>query len=94
MANNAKLVGIKAIGMIVHSISNRKCCCISYIITLVHQNLPTVEFWQEKIEGNLRKADTGPSVDFRRANTEPSEDFREADTEPSVHLRRANTETY
>ena len=50
--------------------------------------------WQEKIEGNLRRANTGPFVDFRRANTEPSVDFRKANTEPSMHFRRANTETY
>ena len=37
---------------------------------MVHQNSPTVEFLQEKIEGNLRRAKTEPSVDFRRANTE------------------------
>ena len=37
---------------------------------MVHQNSPTVEFWQEKIEANLRRANTEPSVDFRRANTE------------------------
>ena len=61
---------------------------------MVQQNSPTVEFWQEKIEGNLRRANTEPSVDFRRANTEPSADFRKANTEPSVHFRRANTETY
>ena len=79
---------------IVHSISNRNFCCFSYIIAMVHQNSPTVEFWQEKIEGNLRRANTEPSVDFRRANTEPSVDFRKANTEPSVHFRRANTETY
>ena len=60
---------------------------------MVHQNSPTVEFWQEKIEGNLRRANTEPSVDFRRANTEPSVDFRKANTELSVHFRRANTET-
>ena len=57
---------------------------------MVHQNSPTIEFWQEKIEGNLRRANT----DFRRANTEPSVDFRKANTEPSVHFRRVNTETY
>ena len=61
---------------------------------MVHQNLPTVEFWQEKIEGNFRRSNTEPSVDFRRANTEPFMDFRKANTEPSVHFRRANTETY
>ena len=79
-----------------HSISNRKFCCFSCIIliAIVHQNSPTVEFWQEKIEGNLRRANTEPSVDFRRANKDPSVDFRKAKTEPSVHFRRANTETY
>ena len=49
---------------------------------MVHNNSPTVEFWQEKIE-----------VNFRRANTEPSVDFRKANTVPSVYFRRANTET-
>ena len=66
----------------------------SYIIAMVPQNSPTVEFWQEKIEGNLRRANTEPSVDFRRANTEPSVDFRKANKEPSVHFRRANMKTY
>ena len=61
---------------------------------MVHQNLPTVEFLQEKIEGNLRMANMEPSVDFRRANTELSVDFRMGNTEPSVNFRRANTETY
>ena len=55
-----------------------------------HQNSLTVEFWQEKIEGNLRRANTERSVDFRRANTEPCVDFRKTNTEPSVHFRRAN----
>ena len=50
---------------------------------MVHQNSPTVEFWQEKIEGKVRRANTEPSVDFRRANTEPY-----------VHFRRATTEIY
>ena len=31
-----------------------------------------MDFWQVKIKGNLRKANTEPSVDFRRANTERS----------------------
>ena len=66
-----------------HSISNRKFCCFSCIIAIVHHNSLIVEFWQEKIEGNLRRANTEPSVDFRKANTEPS-----------MHFRRANTETY
>ena len=61
---------------------------------MLHQNSPTVEFWQEKIVGNLRWANTEPSVNLRRANTEPSVDFRKANMEPSVHFRRANTETY
>ena len=88
-----------------HSISNWKFCCFSSIIAMVHQNSPTVEFWQEKIKGHLRRANTVPSVNFRRANTEPSVNFRRANTEPSVdfmkvntepsvHFRRANTETY
>ena len=77
-----------------HFISNRKFCCFSFIIARVPQNSPTVEFWQEKIEGNLRRANTEPSVDFRRANTEPAVDFKKANTEPSVRFRRANTETY
>ena len=61
---------------------------------MVPQNSRTVEIWQEKFEGNLRRANTEPSVDFRRANTEPSVDFRKANTEPSVHFRRANREAY
>ena len=80
--------------MICHSISNRKFCCFSFIIAMVHQNSPTVEFLQEKSEHNLRRANTELSVDFRRANTEPSVDFRKANTELSVNFRRANTETY
>ena len=50
---------------------------------MVHQNSPTVEYWQEKIEGNLKRANTELSVNFRKANMKPS-----------VHFRRANTETY
>ena len=61
---------------------------------MVHKNSPTVEFWQEKIKGNLRRANTEPSVDFRRANTEPSVDFRKANTELPMHFRRTNMETY
>ena len=61
---------------------------------MVHQNSLTVNFCQEKIEGNLRRVNTEPSVDFRRANTEPSMDFRKANTEPSMHFKRAHTETY
>ena len=57
------------------------------------QNSLSVEFWWEKIEGNLRRANTELSMHFRRANTEPSMDFRKANTEPSIHFRRANTET-
>ena len=77
-----------------HSISNRKFCCFSFIIAMVHQNSPTVEFLHEKIEGNLKRANTEPSVNFRRANTEPSVDFTKANMEPSVNFRRGNTETY
>ena len=64
------------------------------IIAMVHQNSPTVEFWQEKIEGNLRRANTELCVDFRKVTMEPSVDFRKAKREPSVHFRKANTETY
>ena len=68
--------------------------CFSFLIAMVHQNSPTVEFLQKKIEGNLRRANTEPSVDFRRANTEPSVDFRKANTELYVNFMRANTKTY
>ena len=61
---------------------------------MVQQNSQTLEFWQEKIDGNLRRANTEPFVDFRRANTEPFVDFRKANTEPSVYFTKANTETY
>ena len=47
---------------------------------MVHQNSPNVEFSWEKIEGNLRRANMEPSMDFRRANTELSKDFRKANT--------------
>ena len=57
---------------------------------MVHHNSRTIEFWQEKIEGNLKRASTEPSVDFRRDNREPSVDFSKANTEPSVDFRRAN----
>ena len=56
------------------------------------QNSLSVELWWQKIEGNLRWANTEPPMDFRRANTERSMDFRNANTEPSMHFRRANTE--
>ena len=61
---------------------------------MAHQNSPNVEFWQEKIVGNLKRANTEPSVDFRRANTDLSVDFRKSNTEPSGHFRRANTEIF
>ena len=62
---------------------------------MVHQISPTMEFWQEKTEGNLRRANTESSMHFRRVNTEPSfNDFRKANMEPSMHFRRANTEKY
>ena len=61
---------------------------------MVHQTSPTVELLQEKIESNLRRANTEPSVDFRRANMELSVYLRKANMELSVHFRRANTETY
>ena len=48
------------------------------------QNSMSVEFWWEKIEGNLRKANKEPSMHFRRANTEPSMHFRKANMKPSI----------
>ena len=39
---------------------------------MVHQNSQTVEFLWKKIQGNLRRANTEPSMEFRRANMEPS----------------------
>ena len=77
-----------------HSISNWNFCCFSFITDTVHQNSLTVEFLQEKIECNLKRANKEPSVDFRRTNTELSVDFRKANTEQSVNFRRDNTETY
>ena len=76
----------------------------SYCSNGKHYTL-SVEFWWEKIEGNLRRANTKPfmefrmanrepSMVFRRANTKASMDFRRANLEPSMHFRRANTETY
>ena len=83
----------KAMSQIKHPFSKRKFCSFPYIIAIKHQNSPTVEFGQEKIDGILRRANTEPSGDFRRANTEPSVDLRTANTELSVYFRRANTET-
>ena len=53
-------------------ISNMKFCCFSCIIALVHQNTPSGEFCWEKIEGNLRRANIKPSMDFGKNNTKPS----------------------
>ena len=71
------------IPQLVNSGVSRLLCKKSNKISYLKYNSPTVEFWQEKIKGNLRRANTKPSVDFRKANTDLS-----------VHLRRANTETY
>ena len=60
---------------------------------IVYYHSQTLEFWWEKIEGNLRRDNKEPSMDFARANTEPSKDFKKANTEPAVHFERANTET-
>ena len=56
-------------------------CCFSCILAMVNQNSMSVELLWEKIEGNLRRADTELSMDLRRANTEPYSDFRKANTE-------------
>ena len=58
------------------------------------QNSPPVEFLWEKIEENIKRANTKPSMHFRRNNTEPSMHFKKANTEPSMHFRRANMETF
>ena len=75
-----------------HSISNRKFCCFSCIITMVHKNSPTAELWWGRLRKKLRRGNTEPSMGFRKANTEPSAHFRRVNTEPSVHFRRANME--
>ena len=48
-----------------------------------HHNFPSVQFWQVKIGGTLK-----------RANTEPSMYFRKANTERSLQIRIANRQTY
>ena len=57
-------------------------------------NFPSVDLWWEKIEGNLRRANKEPSMDFRKAITEQSMYFRKAITEQSMYFRMANSETY
>ena len=42
--------------------------------------------------GNLRWANTEPSMHFRKTNTDPSVHFRKANTDPSMHFRKANME--
>ena len=42
--------------------------------------------------GNLRWANTEPSMHFRKNNTDPSVHFRKANMDPSVHFRKANME--
>ena len=42
--------------------------------------------------GNLRWANTEPSMHFRKTNTDPSMHFRKANTDLSMHFRKANTE--
>ena len=42
--------------------------------------------------GNLRWANTDPSVHFRKTNTDPSVHLRKTNTDPSMHFRKANTE--
>ena len=42
--------------------------------------------------GNLRWANTEPSMHFRKTTTDPSAHFRKDNTDPSVHVRKANTE--
>ena len=42
--------------------------------------------------GNLRLANTEPSMHFRKTNWDPTVHFRKANTNSSVHFRKANTE--
>ena len=42
--------------------------------------------------GNLRWANTEPSMHFRKTNMDPSVHFRKANTDPFVHFRKANKE--
>ena len=42
--------------------------------------------------GNLRWANTEPSMHFRKTNTDLSMHFRKANTDPSMHFRKVNTE--
>ena len=42
--------------------------------------------------GNLRWANTEPSMHFRKTNTDPPVHLRKANTDPSVHFRKANRE--
>ena len=42
--------------------------------------------------GNLRWANTEPSMHFRKTNTDPSVHLRKANTDPSMQFRKANTE--
>ena len=42
--------------------------------------------------GNLRWANTEPTMHFRKTNTDPPVHFRKTNTDPSMHFRKANTE--
>ena len=42
--------------------------------------------------GNLRWANTEPSMHFRKINTDPSMHFGKTNMDPSVHFRKANTD--
>ena len=46
----------------------------------------------EDCMGNLRWANTEPSMHFRKTNTDPFVHFRKANTDLSMHFRKANTE--
>ena len=71
---------------------NRLFCGLSFIIVVVNR---IFRLWNScGIEGNLRRANTEPSMHFRRADTELSMEFRKANTELSTYFRRANMETY
>ena len=75
-----------------HSISNR-----TFFVLFLHNSYGTSEFPDcgnlvgADCMGNLRWANTEPSMPFRKTNADPSMHFRKANTDPSMHFRKANT---
>ena len=73
-------------------------CQSDILLLFLHNSYGTMEFTNcgnlvgADCMGNLRWANTEPSMHFRKSNTDPSMLFRKANTDPSVHFRKANTE--